>query len=355
MLHESAVVLAGGSGTRFWPLSRARRPKQVLPILGAPSLVRRTVDRLAPLFPPERVWCVTSREQADLVRRELPSLAPDRVVEEPEGRDTAAAVGLAATILEAQDPEAAFVVLPADHFVDDPSKFQDALRRALDAARDGALVTLGIPPRHPATGFGYLHRGERAGDAWRVRRFTEKPPPETARRFVEGGEHFWNAGIFAWKASALLAEIGRHLPLHAEGLRRIRAAVGTPRFGEVLAAEYPRLPRISIDFGVMVHASNVLMVEAPFEWDDVGSWAAAAARRPSDAAGNAVEGPCAAVGCRDSLVISTDPGHVVGVLGLEGMVVVHTPDATLVCPKGRSDDLKALVEELRRQGRDAVL
>ena len=355
MQGSHAVVLAGGSGTRFWPLSRVRRPKQTLPLLGGASLVRRTVERLAPLFPADRVWCITSREHAGPVRAELGVLGADRIVEEPEGRDTAAAVGLAATILEARDPEAAFVVLPADHFVDDAAKFQDTLRRALEAARGGSLVTIGIPARHPATGYGYLHRGERAGDAWKVRRFTEKPGIEKARAFVADGEHLWNAGIFAWRARAILAEIERHLPALAAGLREIRAAVGTPRFAEVLGRVYPGLPKISIDFGVMVHAPDVLMIEAPFEWDDVGSWAAAAGRRPRDAAGNAIEGACVAVDTKDSLVLSSDPAHVVGVLGLEGFVVVHTPDATLVCPKSKSEDLKKLVEELRRAGRDAVL
>jgi mannose-1-phosphate guanylyltransferase len=355
MEAPSAVVLAGGSGTRFWPLSRARRPKQTLPLVGSVSLVRATVDRLAPLFPADRVWCVTAREQAALIRRELPGLGTDRVVEEPQGRDTAAAVGLAATLLEARDPDGAFVILPADHHVPDAAAFQETLRRALEAARGGALVTLGIKPRHPATGYGWLHRGERAGDAWKVRRFVEKPQLPAAKEFLASGEHYWNAGIFAWRSQAILAEIGRRLPELAAGLREIRGAVGTPRFAETLDRVYPTLPKISIDFGVMVHAENVLMVEAGFEWDDVGSWAAAAARRPHDAAGNALDPSCVAVEVKDSLVVSSDPAHVVGVLGLEGVVVVHTPDATLVCPKSRSEDLKLLVEELRRKGRDAVL
>jgi mannose-1-phosphate guanylyltransferase len=349
MKQAYAVVMAGGGGTRFWPLSRSARPKQTLPILGgSASMVARTVQRLHPLFAAADIFCVTAREHADLLRPDFAD-APDNVLVEPVGRDTAAAVGLAATLLRARDPEAVFAVLPADHHVDDPLAFQATLKTAFAAATSGALVTIGIKPRHAATAYGYLQRGPREGDAWRVLRFVEKPDAATAARLLAGGDHYWNGGIFVWKADAILAEIARHLPDLARALSRIGQAAGTPRYREALEREYAALPRVSIDYGVMEKASRVLMIEAGFEWDDVGSWAAAAGRRARDAQGNTLEGECAAVDTRDTLVWSADPAHVVATLGLEGFVVVHTRDATLVCPKDRADELKKVVEELRRR------
>ena len=348
--------MAGGSGTRFWPLSRRTRPKQVLPLLGGESMVRRTVDRLFPLFEPNQVFVVTSREHSEQVRRELPHLPADQIIDEPAGRDTAAAVGLAATFLEWRDPEACFAVLPADHYIDDPAKLQLGLKKAREAARSGGLVAFGIPPRHPSTAYGYLNRGPKSGDyAWRVRRFYEKPKIEAARSFVESGDYFWNSGMFVWEAWAILKAIDRYLPSMARSLKQIRGVLGKSGFPLMLAREYGNIQRVSIDYGVMEKAENVLMVEADFQWDDVGSWAAAAERRGKDPAGNTLEGKCVPVETRDSLVLSNDPEHLVAVLGLEGFVVVHTRDATLVCPKGRADDLKKLVDEIRNKGHERHL
>jgi mannose-1-phosphate guanylyltransferase len=350
MDHFYAVVMAGGSGTRFWPLSRKHKPKQTLPILGPATMVRQTVERLFPLFEPRRIFVVTAREHADVVRRDLDIVPEENIIDEPVGRDTAAAIGLAATFLHWRDPEAAFVVLPADHFIDDPIRFQKALTRGHEAARTGGLVTFGIKPRYAATCYGYLQRGERAGDVHRVRRFCEKPKAEVAREFLKSGEYYWNGGIFVWQASAILAEIRRFLPELGASLAEIEKALGTSRLPAVLSHEYGKLRRVSIDYGVMEKANQVFMIEADFEWDDVGSWSAAAERRPRDGAGNAIDGKVLSVDTRDSLVLSSDPKHLVGVLGLDGFVVVHTPDATLVCPKNRSEELKKLVEEIQAKG-----
>jgi mannose-1-phosphate guanylyltransferase len=353
--HFKAVVMAGGSGTRFWPLSRRSRPKQTLPILGGASLVRQTVERLFPLFEPGDVFVVTAREHSELVRRDLDLIPPDHIIDEPVGRDTAAAVGLAATFLQWRDPESAFAVLPADHYIDDPAVFQAALRAGREAAASGALVTFGVKPRYPATCYGYLNRGAKEGAAFRVRRFYEKPQLAAAKSFVESGDYFWNSGIFVWESWAILREIERFLPAVAASLKEVGGALGTSRLPGVLAREYSRIPKVSIDYGVMEKAERVLMVEAPFQWDDVGSWSAAADRRPKDMAGNAVEGKCVPVETKNSLVLSSDPNHLVAVLGLEGFVVVHTPDATLVCPKGKTDDLRKLVEEIRARGHEKHL
>ncbi len=350
-----AVVLAGGSGTRFWPLSRRHRPKQVLPLLGGASMVRRTVERLFPLFEAKDVFVVTAREHADLIRGELDLLPPENILEEPVGRDTAAAIGLAAVLLEKRDPDAAFAVFPADHHIDGIPEFHRGLRDARETARSGALVAFGVKPRHPATGYGYINRGPREGGAFRVRRFYEKPKLEAAKAFVESGDYFWNSGIFVWEAWAILGEIGRFLPAMAEALREIAGAMGTNHFSLTLAREYSRVERISIDYGVLEKAERVLMVEAAFEWDDVGSWAAAADRRGKDPAGNSVEGKCVPVDTKDSLLLSAEPDHLLAVLGLEGFVVVHTKDATLVCPRGRSEELKKLVDEIRARGHEKHL
>jgi mannose-1-phosphate guanylyltransferase len=350
MDHFYAVVMAGGSGTRFWPLSRKHKPKQTLPILGAATMVRQTVERLFPLFEQRQVFVVTAREHADVVRRDLDIVPQENIIDEPMGRDTAAAIGLAATFLHWRDPEAVFAVLPADHFIDDPIRFQNALARGREASRTGGLVTFGIKPRYPATCYGYLQRGERAGDVFRVRKFCEKPKVELARDFIKSGEYYWNGGIFVWQAESILAEIRRCLPELSASLEEIRKALGTSRLPSVLSREYGNLKRVSIDYGVMEKASQVFMVETDFEWDDVGSWSAAADRRAKDAGGNAVDGKVLAVDTKDSLVLSSDPEHLVGVLGLEGFVVVHTPDATLVCPKNRSEELKKLVEQIQAKG-----
>jgi mannose-1-phosphate guanylyltransferase len=355
MDHFYAVVMAGGSGTRFWPLSRKHKPKQTLPILGPATMVRQTVERLFPLFEPRGIFVVTAREHADVVRRDLDIVPQENVIDEPVGRDTAAAIGLAATFLHWRDPEAAFVVLPADHYIDDPIRFQKALARGREAALSGALVTFGIKPRYPATCYGYLQRGERLGEVHRVRKFCEKPQADIARQFVASGDYYWNGGIFVWQAGAILAEIRRHLPELAASLEVIEKALGTSRLPSVLAQEYAKIKRVSIDYGVMEKAAQVLMIETDFEWDDVGSWSAAADRRAKDGAGNAVDGKVLAVDTKDSLVLSSDPDHLVGVLGLEGFVVVHTPDATLVCPKNRSEELKKLVEQIQSKGLDRHL
>lgn len=350
MEHFYAVVMAGGSGTRFWPLSRKHAPKQTLPILGSVTMVRQTVERLFPLFDPRQVFVVTAHEHSDLIRRDLDLIPAENIIDEPMGKDTAPAIGLAAAFLQWRDPEATFAILPADHYIDDPLRFQKSLQKGREAARSGALVTFGIKPRSPATCYGYLKRGEREGEAFRVQRFCEKPKLEVAKEFVKSGEYFWNGGIFVWEAKTILDAIGRHLPDLAASLKEIQGALGTSRLPSILSREYGKIQRVSIDYGVMEKAERVLMVDAEFEWDDVGSWSAAADRRDKDAAGNVLSGKTLAVETKETLVLSSDPNHLVGVLGLEGYVVVHTPDATLVCPKNRSEDLKKLIDEIRAKG-----
>lgn len=345
MNNYHAVIMAGGSGTRFWPLSRKARPKQLLPILGGVSLLRDTVERLFPLFSPEQVHVVVGEQYLATVRDSLPMLPLENILDEPVGRDTAPCVGFSAAFLEWKHPGSTFCILPADHFVGEKEKFHDALREGYERAQSNALVTFGVPPRHAATGYGYLERGEED----RVARFCEKPDRATAETFVASGKHYWNSGIFVWKAKTILGEIERHLPDHHRGLETIAASFGTDRLPGVYREEFTKMDRISIDYGVMEKAEKVIMIEADFDWDDVGSWKAAAARRPTE-----TEGLTECVDTEDSLVISTDD-HLVATFGVKGLVVVHTPDATLIVPKEESEGLKKLIERLRERKLDRVL
>lgn len=339
-----AVVMAGGGGTRFWPLSRQDRPKQLLPILGDESMLRRTVERLFPLFPAERIFVITGKAHAAAVQEDLQILPQENIIDEPVGRDTAPCVGLAAALLEWRDPGSTFCALPADHFIGDVARFHAALRAAYEEAQTGALVTFGVPPRHPATGYGYLER-----EGKRVKRFCEKPDEATARQFVASGRHYWNSGIFVWQSRTILDEFRRHLPQHQAVLEEIARHFGTSRLPAVLAQEFPRMSRISIDYGVMEKAEEVVMIEADFEWDDVGTWKAAAARRSSSA-----EGLTECVDSPDCLVITSED-HLVATLGVEGVVVVHTPDATLVVRKDRTEEVKRIVERLKARGLERLL
>jgi mannose-1-phosphate guanylyltransferase len=308
-------------------------------------MIRRTVARLSPFFDAARVHVICGMAHAEAIRRELPLLPPQNVIAEPVGRDTAAAIGLAAYLLERRDPGCSFAVLPADHHIESVERFQGALRTAFEAARDGSLITFGIRPRFPSTAYGYLERGDREGSAFRVRRFCEKPDEARASEFVASGRHFWNSGMFVWRADAILREIERHLPQHHAVLRE------STRLSEA----YAQLQKVSIDYGVMEKAERVLMIEADFEWDDVGSWNAVAARRAKDAAGNAIDALAVAPETKDSLIVSSDPRHLVAALGVEDLIIVHTPEATLVCPRSRAEDLKKLIETIHARGLERFL
>lgn len=338
--------MAGGSGTRFWPRSRRRVPKQLLSIVGARTMLQETVARLSPPVARERVLIVTGRAHAAAVRAQLPGLGT-RILVEPEGRNTGAAIALAALRLP---PEGVMAVLPADHAIGDVSAFRADLALALDLAeRTGALVTLGLRPTHPETGYGYIAagptvRGTRGRAAW-VARFIEKPDRARAEALIAQRGVLWNAGIFAWRTAAILDALRTHVP---EVLGPLEAAVA--RGGaRALAAVYRRLPAVSIDTGVLERAGRVAVVRARFAWSDVGSWAAVEAlwRTPGNGR-NAVRGqalPIDSTGC-----VVDSPRRLVALLGVDDLVVVDTPDAVLVCRKDRAQDVRLVVDELRRRG-----
>ena len=349
----NALILAGGSGTRFWPLSRRRRPKQLLALEGEDSLLRATVLRLAPLVPPRAIWVCTTRELADAVRRELPEVPPEQVLIEPEGRNTAPAIGWSVRSMPAAARAGVVAVLPADHRVGEPERFRDTLAGAarVVAAQD-RVMTLGVTPRWAETGYGYLEleEGEQLAEGdgvRRVRRFLEKPSPEDAARFAGSGRHLWNAGIFLFRGDRLLELLARHEPELARGLEEI--AADPDRLAEV----YPRLPARSIDYAVMEKLDSLATLPLDCGWSDLGSWGALEEVLPADALGNTGRGDRLALDATGNLLFS-DSGTI-AVLGVEGLVVVRTGDAVLVMPKHRSQEVRRLVRELGERGREELL
>ncbi len=357
MGKTAVVIMAGGRGERFWPKSRAHRPKQFLQLFGEGTLLQQAYRRALRLAPPERVYVVTRADYRRLVAEQLPHLAPERLIEEPEGRDTAPCVGLAAVILERRHPDGVMVVLPSDHAILDEERFAAVMGAAARvAAERPVLVTIGIQPTRPETGYGYIQCGEVLDPETGLRaarRFTEKPDAETALRFLVSGDHLWNSGMFAWRIPVIRAAIARHLPdLHA-GLEAIAVALGTPAEREVLAAEFARLPRVSIDYGVMEKADNVVVLRGDFGWDDLGTWAAMPRVGQADDQGNVVAGRAVLIDSRDCVV---DGGRrlVVG-FGIERLVIVDTEDVVFVSAADRADQLKRVVAELRQRGLEAYL
>jgi mannose-1-phosphate guanylyltransferase len=354
-----AVVMAGGVGTRFWPRSRRARPKQLLSIAGTASMIRVTVDRLRPLVPPERTWVVTGTEQAAGVRRELPELPPRHVLVEPVGRNTAPCIGLAAAVLQAEGAgDEPMVVLASDHVIRAEATFRAVLAacQSFLGERD-RLLTLGIRPHRPETGYGYIRRGgagvDCAGQRFDlVERFVEKPDPETARALVADGRHLWNSGMFVWRPRRILAELGRHLPDVAAGLGRLGAAWGTPGWDALLQAEYAEFPSISIDYAVMEKAADVWVAEVDFGWSDVGSWASLPELRATDAQGNVLADGCLALDAERNVVDSR--GKTVVLLGVSDLIIVDEPDALLVCHRDRAQQVGKIPERLRQMGKDAL-
>lgn len=346
---DHAIVMAGGSGTRFWPESRARRSKQFLDLTGRGPMIVETIRRLAPLFGRERIWVVAGAKDSPHLSPHALGIPRRNVILEPEGRNTAPAVGLASALVARRDPDAVIAACPADHAVADPRAFRAALKKALAVARrSGRFVTLGIPPTHPATGYGYIEKGEPFGRSregvYEVRRFTEKPEARTAARFLRSGRFCWNSGIFIF-ASALYADrLARFLPEVHAALADALAAAGRKAFAERLRAAYRRIPSISVDYGILEKERGILVIPAAFGWSDLGTWRSLHefVGRPGEnvAFGNAVLDDCR------NVLVRSDGGVIAGV-GLRDLVVVRSGDAVLVCRLDRSEDVRKIAEQVR--------
>jgi mannose-1-phosphate guanylyltransferase len=354
--HLYAVIMAGGVGSRLWPRSRSASPKQFLDLLGSRTMLQETVDRIRPLIPLERVLVVVSEEHADTVRVQVDGLPGENIIVEPGPRGTAPCIGLAATVLQERDPAATMAACPADHVISDAAGFRQAIAAAAQIAQDDYLVTLGIAPDHPHTGYGYIQRGAALGEvhgtsAFQVKRFTEKPDAATAQHFVDSLEYYWNGGIFIWRAGTILAVLADLLPrLYAE-LQTVASAWHSPQRMEVLGVAWDRVPRTTIDFGIMEKATRVAVVPVDIGWDDVGNWATLSAMVEGDEQGNSVhgDGHPLLLETADTYVY-TSAGRLVTTVGLEGFVVVDTPDALLICPKDRAQAVRDAVERMKKDG-----
>lgn len=349
MLH--AVIMAGGSGTRFWPASRSAYPKQLLSIGTKRPLVEETLDRISERIPPERVLIVTNAIYARMTAELLSELPGKNVIGEPVGRDTAACIGLAAMVCRERDPDAVMAVMPSDHIIQPAHAFCSSLEAAesLLQERPETLVTFGIAPTFPSTGYGYVQRGASLGEHgkvpfFEVDSFREKPDLETAESFLKDGGYYWNAGIFIWRADTILDCMASFLPELHQALTAIIPHVDRGSFDKALEEIYPKLEKISIDYGVMEKAKTRAVAQVSYDWDDVGSWSALERLLTRDDEGNFVQGEVRSIDAKGNIVSSR--GGMVGLLGVEGLIVVHTPDATLVCRKEDAEAVKKLVETL---------
>ena len=351
-----ALIMAGGGGTRLWPLSRNAHPKQMLQLFGERTMFQLSVDRLLPLLPPERIFVVTAAEQVDPLAAQYPELPRDNFIVEPMGRGTAPCIGLAAMVLHLHNPDAVMAVVTADHFIGRIDTFCDVLRAAQQAAEQGYLVTLGIAPRFPSTGYGYIRRGELLGRIngfpyYQVERFTEKPDASTAESFVQEGVYAWNSGMFIWRAGRILEEMGRWMPDLSATLETLAEVWGTPAYAETLARLWPALRKETIDYGVMEKAAQVAVIPVDMEWSDIGAWSSVMDMHPHDAAGNVLLGDVINVDGANTMVFSQGERLIV-TIGVQDLIVVDTPDTVMIARRDQSERVREVVEQLKAARRE---
>ncbi len=356
MPNVYAIIMAGGVGTRFWPRSREKTPKQLLEIVEKGTMIQNTVKRVRDLIEPKNILVVTNKIQKPMVAKQLPFLPAENIIVEPLGRNTAACIGLAGLFIRRLDPDAVMVVLPADHIMHDEEEFRRILRLAIWVAYEsGKLITVGIQPTRPETGYGYIQVIDEddgtnpyfSRGVYRVKTFAEKPNLTTAEQFIQSGDFLWNSGMFIWKVDTIMAELGRLLPeLYAE-LSKIDEAIGGARYDHVVETAYRMIRSISIDYGVMEKTKDVYVIKGNFGWSDVGSWDEVYRIAGKDDAGNSVTGKAFLLDTRNTLVYSGE--KFVATIGVEGLVVIFSGDAVLICKQGRSQDVKEVVDYLRRK------
>jgi mannose-1-phosphate guanylyltransferase len=354
-----SVIMAGGVGQRFWPRSRRQHPKQLLDLTGQGSMIKLTVDRLKNLSAPEEILIIANRSQRSAIEKEVAGRVPaENIIGEPEGRNTAPAIGLGAVLLERRRPNSTMLVLPADHIIEPIEKFEIAIRTASSfVSGTDVLLTFGIRPSRPDTGYGYIHAGEEiygegGSKIFRTREFLEKPDAETANRFIREGTYFWNSGMFLWRTGSILAQINKYLPELSRLLSTIEQSLESEDLDSILTSFYCEAPSVSIDYGIMEKADNVAVLEADFQWNDVGSWEYIRDILPPDAEGNAVVGEHVLIDSRENTVFS--PDRLIGMVGVENLVVVDGGDSILICKRDRVQDVRKVVQQLKRQKMESL-
>ena len=343
-----AVIMAGGVGARFWPRSKKKTPKQLLKIFGERTMIQDTVARISELVPINNILIVTNTEQREGILNQLPQLPAENIIIEPFGRNTAACIGLASVLIQSSDPDAITFVLPADHVIQDTKEYINTLNTAANFAdKKSALITIGIEPKRPETGYGYIQVDDRAVEmnVCKVYTFAEKPNYSTAVRFIDSGDFYWNSGMFIWKVETILDEIKQHMPDLYDGLNLIKDKIGTPEYENILKNVYGQLRNISIDYGIMEKSDKVYLVKGNFSWSDVGSWEAVYQLGEKDEEGNIKVGSTYLDMVHDSYIYS--PEKFTAVIGLDNVVVINNEDALLVCRMDKSQDVKKVIDYLK--------
>ena len=353
-----AVIMAGGSGTRLWPLSRRHFPKQALRFIGERTMFQYAVERILPVFPPERIFIVTLAEYASILKKQMPCLPPGNFILEPEGRGTASAIGLAAIHLAKRDPEACMAILTADHFITQSERLCQVLSASETVAANGSLVTLGIQPKSPSIGFGYIHHGPLIGNVnsfpvFEVERFIEKPDLAAAKQMVESGDYSWNSGMFIWQANRILQEFESQMPDFYSQLMEIDTALDSPEYSSVLGRIWPRIVKTTIDYGIMEGAHKVVVIPVDLGWTDIGSWGSLFGILSSDTDNNVFIGQHLNIDSKGTLVYGGK--RLVAVMGVKDLVIVDTDDVLMVCSRDREQDVKSLVELLKKTHREDLI
>lgn len=354
-----ALIMAGGSGTRLWPLSRRSHPKQSLQLFGNRTMFQYSVDRLLPLLPPERIYVVTAAEQVELLSEQYPELPVENFIIEPQGRGTASCIALSAMHLHRANPDAVMVVVTADHYVRDIQNFNNTLRIAIDIAEQGFLVTLGIKPTYSSTGYGYIHQGDALGmihgvPYYDVKQFTEKPDAVVAERFLKQATYLWNSGMFIWQVSTILNEIQNSMPPLHQVIEQLSSALDTHQYNTALQALWPKLEKETIDYGVMEKASKVAVLAVDFDWSDIGIWDAVMGMHEADGSGNVLLGDVFDQNSH-SIMVHSNTQRFIATIGLEDLIIVDTPDALLITRRDQCEQVKGVVDHLKEKGRQDVL
>jgi len=353
-----AVIMAGGAGTRLWPISRERLPKTALALYSNQSMFQITVERLAPLFSPQQIIVVAGAEHVAVLAEQVPEIPAENYILEPEGRGTAPAIALAAIHIITRDPQASMAVLTADHFIGKPKIFRQALAAALTVAQSDYLVTLGITPNSPSTEYGYIEQGEHfmnidGFEVLKAKRFVEKPDLNTAQAMLEAGNYCWNSGMFIWKVSTILKAFETFMPQLYQQVLALRQTIGTKAYIDTLAQVWPGIKKQTIDYGIMEKAERVAVLPVDIQWADVGNWASLRQLLPQDEHGNAIRGEAMLLDCQNNLVFADK--RLIAAIGLEDLVVVDTPDALLICHKDRVQEVRQVVERLKDNGRQDLI